>query len=1207
VIISSAGTAAASVAWQEHTIDADFDAPFSLFSADVDGDGDQDVLGASSFDDEITWWENAVGDGSVWTERIVNGAFDFAYWVSASDVDGDGDIDVLGASSSDNEISWWVNRAGDGTVWMEQMVDTDYSSAASVSAGDVDGDGDMDLFGTSRGLDDVTWWENVVGDGTLWTEHTIDESFDEPRQAFGADVDGDGDLDVMAVAGVDNEIAWWENVAGDGSTWSEHTIDGDVTFPRAVVAGDMDGDGDVDVLGAVFIDGDVTWWENANGDGLVWVEHTIDSDYDQANTVYAADVDGDGDLDALAMGLAPDVVTWWENTSGDGTAWTEHTIDESFDGAFFVIATDVDGDGDTDVVGGGRSAVTWWENQTIHRSATFPTEVEIASPSNEAHDVIAVDLDEDGDMDTLVASGADNTIAWYESDGGMPPTFTERVISNTVEGAQSVFAVNVNGDARIDVLSASSVDDSIRVFSNVGGDPPAFVEQVISSSAMGAVAVLGADLDADGDVDVLSASREDDRIRWFDNDGNQPPSFTERFVTTTADSVRSVFVSDLDDDGDLDVLAASRNDNKAAWHENDGGSPPVFTERIITDTAVGARSIHAVDMDADGRTDVIVGSELDDSVRLFTNQGGRPLVFLESIVSSTVDGVLRVSTSDVDVDGDPDILAASRDDDTLRWFENNGNSPPTFTEHVIATDATFAQSIVGADLDGDGDPDTLASTLLAYKVAWYENCGGQFGLETTDTAPSELLEGTQDDLLAIEVVHNGRGEDSGLGLLTLELLFEESAGITLSTEEANAVIEALQIYLDDGSGTFEAANDLLVGQEFFITLVDGRYTFDAGSGNLDFQVPTQGSATYFVAVELTEDARSQSPNQFRVTHLTSRQSVFVESGGRVVFEAERFSSRTAGPNHEWLVVPEEAPGDPFEFANYRGEGYAQILPELGLGGVPLEPPFADYTVGITTAGEYQLHVRWDGSSSVNDSLYASIVELKDGDGGSVADWYRYSRDQLSPDGDFATSPWQGEAGFELTNVAGGDVDAVWNIDTPGVYTIRLDLREDGAAVDALVFQLSSLSAPVGDGPPESQQVTTDSGPQSAAEGADFSLPLSLECVDSVSSSVVAASSQSLTLEITGVCPDFGVVLTGAEPNANITILASDAEGSFVKPQPPCEGLDLGLETPGLVTTVMANANGNLLLTPNVGGDVCGRFVQAVETATCSVSNVAELQ
>ncbi|MCP4659428.1 MAG: DUF11 domain-containing protein [bacterium] len=96
----------------EHTVDAAFDGAKQVFAADVDVDGDLDVLGAATGADDVAWWENTAGDGSAWTKRIIDGFFDFVFGVYAEDIDGDGDIDVLGAAAGFDDVAWWENTAG---------------------------------------------------------------------------------------------------------------------------------------------------------------------------------------------------------------------------------------------------------------------------------------------------------------------------------------------------------------------------------------------------------------------------------------------------------------------------------------------------------------------------------------------------------------------------------------------------------------------------------------------------------------------------------------------------------------------------------------------------------------------------------------------------------------------------------------------------------------------------------------------------------------------------------------------------------------------------------------------------------------------------------------------------------------------------------------------------------------------------------------
>ena len=69
-------------------------------------------------------------------------------------------------------------------------------------------------------------------------------------------------------------------------------------------------------------------------------------------------------------------------------------------------------------------------------------------------------------------------------------------------------------------------------------------------------------------MDLLSASFNDDKIAWYENDGSQ--NFIAHTISTAADGAYNVFAADVDGDGDMDVLSASFNDDKIAWYENDG-------------------------------------------------------------------------------------------------------------------------------------------------------------------------------------------------------------------------------------------------------------------------------------------------------------------------------------------------------------------------------------------------------------------------------------------------------------------------------------------------------------------------------------------------------------------------------------------------------------------------------------------------------------
>ena len=349
-----------------------------------------------------------------WEEHIVDGDFNGAEDALAADIDGDGDLDVLGAAGSADEVAWWENALGDGTAWIEHVVAEDFDGARSVYAADVDGDSDLDVIAAASSLDEVSWWENVHGDGTSWSKHLVDANVNGAEAVFATDLDGDGDVDVLAAAWSADAIVWWENVSGDGTLWSTHVVDTDVETASAVWAADINGDQSVDIVGASWSPGSIMWWENAGG-ARAWIEHVVDADFDGVRTVEATDLDGDLDLDVLAAASQANQIAWWENTTGDGTLWTEHTIAANFDAAYAAVAADIDRDGDDDVVGAGIGAdeIKWWENVVGDGTVWVESIVDVGFDS--PHSVHVADINGDEGPDVLSAAFVGDQIAWWES------------------------------------------------------------------------------------------------------------------------------------------------------------------------------------------------------------------------------------------------------------------------------------------------------------------------------------------------------------------------------------------------------------------------------------------------------------------------------------------------------------------------------------------------------------------------------------------------------------------------------------------------------------------------------------------------------------------------------------------------------------------------------------------------------------------------
>lgn len=362
--------------------------------------------------------------------------------------------------------------------------------------------------------------------------------------------------------------------------------------------------------------------------------------------------------------------------------------------------------------------------------AVFGEPAIISTSPNGATSAISADLNSDGHADVLWGDFGGDQVVWAAGDG-TGQFRDQHVIATGLDQVQSLCTADINADGDLDVIAASSRGWSAPTvwYENLGG-ARSFATHTIGTNAWGTTSVVPADVDRDGDLDVLTATvyASTTRLVWYETrDGGQV--FEAHHLPITIDEPINVFAADMDGDSDIDILAAFHAGNAVAWYENDGSQ--TFTEHVVSQSVSSARSVVAADMDQDGDMDVISASWNDNKVAWYENDGKQR--FTQHIVSTDVGGANDALPVDLDADGDLDIVSAATEAGVVIWHENDGQQ--IFSDHILATDLAGISSVFVSDMDEDGDLDVLfasgSENASDSKVGWCEQLG------TPDPLPDE--------------------------------------------------------------------------------------------------------------------------------------------------------------------------------------------------------------------------------------------------------------------------------------------------------------------------------------------------------------------------------------------------------------------------------------------------------------------------------------
>ncbi len=689
----------------EHIIVAELDGARKVKAGDLDGDGDMDVVVAAMNAHDIWWFEND-GLGNFTNTTLVD---DFAFGtndVVLADFEQDGDLDIIAALANTGEIVWYEN---DGTANFSDasIISSTAFGLTGIAVADITENGLMDIAASLSSTNRIMCYkQSTTG---VFEEEVVSNNTEDVQDVDIADFDNDGDLDI--VGAFDNQVYWYVN--NGTSFWEDELVILYAFGVSEIHAVDQDADGDIDVCVASANVNTISIAKNAY-DGMFFSDIIVDFNAFGAAAVGVADVNNDGILDIMSASSNDGEIAWYDNiwgASNNGNLIASTGTLRASD----VYVADLDNDGDEDVIAAASydDQISWFPNDGF---GNFNEQLIIANTTNSVYQVYTFDLDNDGDLDVISASfHGTSEFQWHENLGGGVFGESQLLVINMDYNQLvgfDIYASDLNGDGFKDIIGLYR---SEVVWYQNNGDGSFGTEQIIHDCSY-ATSVMCSDMDNDGDNDIVIG---DNNIFWLENNG--AGVFTDSLFIS--DNVGTqIYVCDVNADGILDVVSASEASNKVAWYQNEGAG--IFGEEQIIGYTANARSIHANDLDRDGDTDIIMCSwevEATSRVAWFENEGNEDFASA-SLISNNIEGGRSVYTGDLNGDGVLDVLSASSYDNKIAWYEN-----------LLALNAFITENnppCVGANT-GSLQVELSGATLAPYNYTW-QNDSGESGTGTVE-------------------------------------------------------------------------------------------------------------------------------------------------------------------------------------------------------------------------------------------------------------------------------------------------------------------------------------------------------------------------------------------------------------------------------------------------------------------------------------------
>ncbi|WP_143872214.1 putative Ig domain-containing protein [Catenovulum sediminis] len=735
-------------------ISSDMQNSFGLLLADLDNDGDLDVVVANlslNGADKIYFND---GSGNFPTSYTLSAETNDTYAYVAGDIDNDGDLDLINARQGTNNI--YLND-GTGNFSLLGSVSADSLSTRALALADINNNGILDLA--------VANYQHSLqyfmgdGAGNFLLDSDIGSDAYATMDVALLDIDNDGDKDVVTANTSGNPNRLYRNSVAGG--WPKTGVDITGTENlNTIVIGDVNSDFSPDIIVAKSGEG---IYLHLN-DGLGKMLSGVLLGTNVPNSMTLADINHDGFKDLVCANEAAANTYYLNDQTGGFLAPVSFASEAG--NTVEILVTDVNLDGLNDIVAIENSASDLlYLNEG---NGVFSASQIFSNQTDDTETALLADLDGDGLKDLVVVNDTVTSKIYFNSSLG---NFIEPGVEFTTAGldVNSADYGDLDGDNDVDLIFSLQngeiqiyLNDGFGVLSLQGTSYGAGTGQTYTSKLL--------DLDNDGDLDLVCGKALQNLV--FYNDGSANFSIAE--VLDWQSTQTSVLdFADFDANGSLDLLfsygglSSQILFNKHPGHFSQSSS-------VISANTDNSRDARVADFNQDGWPDLLIAND-EQAVKIYLNDGiGQLLATATEIGGSSSEKIQEVRVADMDNDGDPDIVTATYNQ-TNKIYLNNGDA--TFAVSTIGNEVDVSWSVDIADFNRDGYMDVVVGTDSGIAQKIYLN-NGDGSFPTTGT---NLSADTSGATVAASDVNNDGNVD--------------------------VVVAATQplLYLGYGDGTFGAA------------------------------------------------------------------------------------------------------------------------------------------------------------------------------------------------------------------------------------------------------------------------------------------------------------------------------------------------------------------------------------------------------------------